>query len=71
MFNTFLFSCLPLIYGESWAENKSRVLKEWNAQRECPYTGTYHVILLFLSKITPQSFQWQDGMEKRMLPVVR
>ncbi len=39
VFNTFVFSCLPLIYGNEWAENKARVLKEWNdAPRECPYT---------------------------------
>ena len=38
VFNAFIFSCLPLIYGEEWAENKARILEEWNAQRECPYT---------------------------------
>jgi len=38
IFNTALFSCLPLIYGKSWVENKARVLGEWQAQRECPYT---------------------------------
>ena len=38
VFNAFVFSCLPLIYGNGWAENKARVLSEWNAQRECPYT---------------------------------
>ena len=29
VFNAFLASCLPLIYGESWQEEKTRVLKEW------------------------------------------
>lgn len=39
VFNAFVFSCLPLIYGNAWPENKARVLREWNnAQRECPYT---------------------------------
>lgn len=38
VFNAFVFSCLPLIYGAEWAENKARVLEEWNAQKECPYT---------------------------------
>ena len=39
VFNTFVFSCLPLIYGNEWQENKARVLKEWDdAKRECPYT---------------------------------
>jgi hypothetical protein len=38
VFNAFLFSSLPLIYGNEWSENKARVLSEWEAQRECPYT---------------------------------
>ncbi len=38
VFNTFLFSALPLIYGEEWGENKARVLREWNKDRECPFT---------------------------------
>ena len=38
VFNTFLFSCLPLIYAAEWAEHKARVLAEWGKQRECPYT---------------------------------
>lgn len=38
VFNAFVFSCLPLIYGEEWPENKARVLEEWNKTRECPYT---------------------------------
>lgn len=29
VFNAFLASCLPLIYGETWQEEKTRVLKEW------------------------------------------
>jgi len=36
--NAFLFSCLPLIYGNEWPENKARVLQEWGEQREHPYT---------------------------------
>ncbi|MBX9636006.1 MAG: hypothetical protein K2Q45_00455 [Nitrosomonas sp.] len=27
--NAFLASCLPLIYGDSWQAEKTRVLKEW------------------------------------------
>lgn len=38
VFNAFVFSCLPLIYGDEWPENKARVLEEWNKTRECPYT---------------------------------
>ena len=38
VFNTFLFSCLPLIYAGEWAEHKARVLAEWGKDRECPYT---------------------------------
>jgi hypothetical protein len=43
IFNTALFSCLPLIYGKTWPENKARVLNEWSddekkVERECPYT---------------------------------
>ena len=38
VFNAFLFSCLPLIYGNEWGKNKARVLREWNVKRECPYT---------------------------------
>lgn len=38
VFNAFIFSSLPLIYGNEWSENKARVLAEWDAQRECPYT---------------------------------
>lgn len=37
VFNAFVFSCLPLIYGDEWAENKARVLNEWNRKREIPY----------------------------------
>jgi hypothetical protein len=32
VFNAFLASCLPLIYGDSWQEEKTRVLKEWKLQ---------------------------------------
>jgi hypothetical protein len=38
VFNAFLFSCLPLIYGNEWPENKARILEEWGKSRECPYT---------------------------------
>jgi hypothetical protein len=34
VFNAFLASCLPLIYGETWPEEKTRVLKEWGLSRE-------------------------------------
>jgi hypothetical protein len=38
VFNAFVFSCLPLIYGEEWQENKARVLEDWGQTRENPYT---------------------------------
>lgn len=38
VFNAFVFSSLPLIYGNEWNENKARVLAEWDKKRECPYT---------------------------------
>lgn len=34
IFNTFLFACLPLLYGETWQENKARVLAEWGNKKE-------------------------------------
>ncbi len=38
VFNAFLASCLPFIYGNTWAEEKARVLKEWKLQRENMFT---------------------------------
>jgi hypothetical protein len=38
VFNAFLLSCLPLIYGDTWNENKARVLDEWQVQSHRPYT---------------------------------
>jgi hypothetical protein len=38
VFNAFVFASLPLIYGDSWPREKGRVLEEWGATRECPYT---------------------------------
>ncbi len=38
VFNAFLFSCLPFIYGNTWAEEKARVLKEWDQPRESMYS---------------------------------
>lgn len=38
VFNAFLASCLPFIYGETWPEEKNRVLKEWKLNRELMYT---------------------------------
>lgn len=38
VFNAFLFSCLPLVYGASWQEEKARLLKEWNEPRESMYS---------------------------------
>lgn len=38
VFNAFCLSCLPLIYGNTWKEHKARVLKEWDVQKECPFT---------------------------------
>lgn len=34
IFNAFLASCLPLIYGSTWPEEKTRVLKDWKMERE-------------------------------------
>ena len=38
IFEAFLFTCLPLIYGESWQENKTRVLEEWDKEKAYYYT---------------------------------
>lgn len=38
IFEAFLFTCLPLIYGEEWQENKTRVLEEWDKQKAYYYT---------------------------------
>ena len=37
VFETFLFACLPLIYGETWNDNKARVLAEWDKKELRPY----------------------------------
>lgn len=37
VFETFLFACLPLIYGNTWNDNKARVLAEWNKKELRPY----------------------------------
>jgi hypothetical protein len=37
VFETFLFACLPLIYGDTWNDNKARVLAEWNKKELRPY----------------------------------
>jgi hypothetical protein len=38
VYNAFIQSCLPLIYGETWPEEKTRVLAEWGMKRECMYS---------------------------------
>lgn len=38
VFNAFQNSCLPLIYGEDWPEQKARVLRERGLEREESYT---------------------------------
>jgi len=38
VFNAFLCSCLPLIYGASWNDEKTRVLSEWKINRHLMYT---------------------------------
>lgn len=38
VFQAFLASCLPLIYGNSWPDEKARVLKEWGLKRECMFS---------------------------------
>lgn len=42
VYNAFIMSCLPLIYGESWPEEKTRVLRDWGMKRESMYSlGNY------------------------------
>ncbi len=38
VYNAFIKSCLPLIYGETWGEEKTRVLAEWGMDREAMYS---------------------------------
>ena len=38
VFNAFLASCLPLIYGEAWPEEKTRVLREWGLEQQLMYS---------------------------------
>ena len=38
VYNAFIKSCLPLIYGESWPDEKTRVLAEWDMKREAMYS---------------------------------
>jgi hypothetical protein len=38
VFTAFLSSCLPLIYGDTWPEEKTRVLFEWQMNREIMYS---------------------------------
>lgn len=38
VYNAFIASCLPLIYGESWPEEKTRVLHDWGMQKESMYS---------------------------------
>jgi hypothetical protein len=38
VFQAFLASCLPLIYGKTWPDEKARVLEEWNLKRECMFS---------------------------------
>lgn len=40
IFEALLFSCLPLIYGDTWGENMTRVLKEWDK----PKAHYYNII---------------------------
>lgn len=37
IFNAFLAACLPFIYGETWPEEKARVMREWKLERERMY----------------------------------
>lgn len=37
VFETFVFACLPLIYGNTWNDNKARVLAEWGKTELRPY----------------------------------
>lgn len=38
VYNAFIRSCLPLIYGDTWPEEKTRVMAEWDMKRECMYS---------------------------------
>lgn len=38
VFQAFLASCLPLIYGKTWPDEKARVLDEWGMKRECMFS---------------------------------
>lgn len=38
VFNAFLASCLPYIYGASWGDEKTRVLREWRLNRQVMYS---------------------------------
>jgi hypothetical protein len=38
VFDAFLGSCLPLVYGETWATEKARVLRAWGLDREIMYS---------------------------------
>lgn len=38
VFEAFLASCLPLIYGNSWADEKARVMADWGLERERMYS---------------------------------
>jgi len=38
VFQAFLASCLPLIYGQTWPDEKARVLDEWDMKRECMFS---------------------------------
>ena len=38
IFYTVLFSILPFLYGNTWPDNKARVLAEWHKDKENPFT---------------------------------
>jgi hypothetical protein len=38
VFMAFVASCLPLIYGETWPEEKARVMRNWELKQELMYS---------------------------------
>lgn len=38
VFEAFLASCLPLVYGNSWQDEKARVMADWGLERERMYS---------------------------------
>jgi len=50
IFYAFAFCCLPLIYGDEWEQNKSRILDEWNE------TAAYYYALVNMARRNGKTF---------------